>query len=350
MILKDRQDRPARDRFEAAGIKAEQQLAHYLKRAFGDARDIFVLNDLRVVRDGEVAQIDHLLLHRSGMAIIESKSVTTEISVNRQGEFTRTYKGSRSGLPSPIEQARRQADLLRKLLDTHAEEILPKVMGMLQMRFGVFPIEILVAISDRGIIKHQGTRPSELLKADAIPERLQSIVTRHARARGFTGMLRQALAEDKKSFDGAGDFNLKPEQVEHIARFLLSRHEEPASPAAGAPAPPPTRKPPPRNRSTSASPTPEGTPPVAERDLRSIYASRNQPACKHCSAGRDELRIDYGKYGYHFRCKGCDKATGIDLSCPCRPKQRGRIRKSGPTFRFECPACEVSQVFFENHD
>ena len=348
MIIKDRLDRPARDRFEAAGIKAEQQLAHYLKRAFGDARDIFVLNDLRVLCNGEVAQIDHLLLHRSGMVIIESKSVTTEISVNRQGDFTRTYKGNRSGIPSPIEQARRQANLLRKLLDIHAEEILPKVVRMLQMRFGAFPIEILVAISDRGMIKHQGARPSELLKADAIPERLHSIVTRHARARGFTGLLRQALADDKRAFDGAGDFNLKSDQVERIARFLMRRHEEPSFQNTKPADPPLTRKPGPRSRSTTGCPKPGETMAVAAGDSKGIYASRDQPACKHCHAGRNALRIDYGKYGYYFRCRRCDKATGIDLICHCRPKQRGRIRKSGPTFQFECPACQVSKVFFEN--
>ncbi len=81
LILKDRREREPTDRFDAAGMKAERQLAHYLKRAFGDAKDIFVFNDLRVVHEGEVAQIDHLLLHRSGLIIIESKSFTTQISV-----------------------------------------------------------------------------------------------------------------------------------------------------------------------------------------------------------------------------------------------------------------------------
>ncbi len=267
MILKERLPRAARNRFEAAGIKAEQQLAHYLKRSFGDAKDVFVLNDLRVLRSGEVAQIDHLVIHRSGMVIIESKSVSTEIHVNRQHEFTRTFRGKRHGMASPIEQAKRQADLIRRLLEDHAESLLPKSLGLLQQRFGSFPVEILIAISDQGIIKHQGQRPSELLKADAITERLKSIVTRHARARGITGMLRQALADDKKAFDGFGDFNLKPDEVERLAGFLLERHEEQRSNARAhsedslaassdhpqaprskpPPAPrPPTRKPPPR--------------------------------------------------------------------------------------------------------
>lgn len=345
MILKDRDERPARDRLEAAGFKAERQLAHYLKRAFGDSKDVFVFNDLRVVRDSEVAQIDHLLLHRSGMVIIESKSVTSEISVNRQGEFVRTFQGRRAGMPSPIEQARRQAELLRRLLDDHAASLLPRSLGVLQQRFGAFPIDVLVAISDQGIITHQGTRPSELLKADAIPERLQAIVTRHARARGITGLLRQALADDKKAFDGAGDFNLKAEDAERIANFLLTRHEEPGPPATSKPVPPirgpvtATNEP----RRTSMTTTSD-----EDAGPRGIPGSRDQPACKHCGAGGQELQIEYGRYGYYFRCRSCDQATGIDLTCECRPRQRGKVRKSGPSFRFECANCGASQIFFEN--
>ena len=119
MIIKDRVETSPKDRFAAAGVQAERQVAHYLNRAFGDTADVCVFNDLRIVHDGEVAQIDHLLVHRSGMVIIESKSVCSEISVNRQGEFTRTYQGKRSGMASPIQQAKRQAALLRKLLDTN---------------------------------------------------------------------------------------------------------------------------------------------------------------------------------------------------------------------------------------
>ena len=53
-------------------------MAHYLKRAFGDTSDIYVFNDLRLLRRGEIAQIDHLVVHRWGFAIIESKASLAE--------------------------------------------------------------------------------------------------------------------------------------------------------------------------------------------------------------------------------------------------------------------------------
>ena len=234
MILKERTQPTPTDRFGAAGDKAERQVAHYLARSFGDTRDVLILNDLRVMHDGEVAQIDHLLLHRSGMVIIESKSVSSELFVNRQSEFTRSYQGKRSGMPSPIQQAKRQAALLRKLIDTNKSTLLPKTFGLLQQGFGNFPIEIVVAISDRGIIKHQGKRPPELLKADALTDRLQELVSHHKKGRGFAGLIRQTLSENKKEFEGAGLYNLKQAQLELMAQFLLSCHVEPAPRTAGS--------------------------------------------------------------------------------------------------------------------
>ena len=351
MIFKERTPRTPKDRFEAAGDAAEKQLAFYLNRAFGDKKDICVLNDLRIGHEGEIAQIDHLVIHRSGMAIIESKSVSTTISVNRQGEFTRTYKGSRSGMPSPIAQAKRQADLLRKLLHVHKTELLPKALGLVQQGFGNFPIETLVAISDQGVITHQGKRPSELMKADAVTERIQKVVKEHAQSRGFGGLMRDALSDPKtkkaqakntKSTGELGLYNLKAERVLALGEFLLKRHEEPdhARPKK-QPAPPQTA---PKPHAKEPTPTTQ----TDSAELTGIMASRKNPACKHCGSTQESLTIEYGKFGYYFQCHDCPGATGIDLSCDCAQKQRGRVRKAKADFFFECKACMGSDLFFQN--
>ncbi|MEC8558811.1 MAG: nuclease-related domain-containing protein, partial [Planctomycetota bacterium] len=257
MLAKSRIERTPRNRLEAAGVAAEKQLAHYLNRSFGDTKDVFIFNDLRVIHENEVAQMDHLVLHPSGLVIIESKSVSSTISVNRQGEFTRTYEGKRQGMPSPIEQAKRQGDLLRKLLQAHREQLLPKLLGLkvLQFNFHTFPVDILVAISDRGIIKHQGKRPAELLKADQIASRVKEIVTYHAKGRGLTGLIRKSLADKKNSMDDAGVFELNADRLATMVNFLLEQHVEPpgthhAAPdtAGSTPPPPPT--------TTSSTPPP----------------------------------------------------------------------------------------------
>ncbi len=93
MILKDKTTASPTDRFGKSGYEAEKQMAFYLRRAFGDSPEVFVFNDLRLERDGEFAQIDHLVFHRFGFVTIESKSVVGTITVNAKGEFTRTFDG-----------------------------------------------------------------------------------------------------------------------------------------------------------------------------------------------------------------------------------------------------------------
>ena len=64
------------------------------------------------------------------MFIIESKSVTEEVRVrpdNTGGDqWSRVYQGRESGMPSPIQQARRQAGFLRTFLERHREQLLGK--------------------------------------------------------------------------------------------------------------------------------------------------------------------------------------------------------------------------------
>ncbi|MCR9115470.1 MAG: NERD domain-containing protein, partial [bacterium] len=83
MIAKESNATQPTDKRQLAGFNAEKQMAFYLRRAFGESSDVFVFNDLRIVRNDEVAQIDHLVLHRYGFAIVESKSITGTVEVNQ---------------------------------------------------------------------------------------------------------------------------------------------------------------------------------------------------------------------------------------------------------------------------
>ena len=116
MILKDKQFAPQNDPRLVAGDAAEKQMAYYLKRAFGSAKDIWVINDLRIEHEGEAAQIDHLLVSQCGLFIIESKSVTGSVHINARGEWAREYPNGKQGMPSPILQAEAQGHLLKQLL------------------------------------------------------------------------------------------------------------------------------------------------------------------------------------------------------------------------------------------
>ena len=101
-----------------AGIKGEQAAAFYLNGHYKDGQNNVLLHDLRLVVDDEVAQIDHLVINRTGyMVLIETKNYSGDLEVNAHGEFIVRYGQDRYGIPSPYEQSRRHARILGKLLE-----------------------------------------------------------------------------------------------------------------------------------------------------------------------------------------------------------------------------------------
>ena len=179
MIVKDLEPQQHADPLRRAGYDAERQMAHYLRRAFAEDPRKFVFHNLRLERGGEVAQIDHLILHRFGLLIIESKSVAGQVSVNEHGEWTRWWNRQGRGMPSPVLQARRQLDLLLALLDDHTTELMDRSMlGLKQRTLSGVRRDVLVAISDGGRITRKADVP-ELVKADQVPDRVRAVMVSH---------------------------------------------------------------------------------------------------------------------------------------------------------------------------
>lgn len=101
------------------GIQGERDAAHYLDNHYRDGANHAVIHDLRIEIDGEVAQIDHLLINRMmHFYLIETKNYNGNLSISDRGEFSVTYAGEKTiGIPSPLEQSRRHENVLNKLLD-----------------------------------------------------------------------------------------------------------------------------------------------------------------------------------------------------------------------------------------
>ena len=210
----------------AAGHQAEREMAFYLRRALKDSPDLLVFNGLRFVFGEDVAQIDHLVLHKYGVILLESKSVTAKVEVNERGEWTRWYGETVQGMPSPVLQARRQAEFLKKYLNAHADDLLGKILG-LQKRFGGMETDVLVAISDSGIIvrpRNGAAVLAEVLKADQVVDQVKAIYARHRKANSLSSWL---TAKE-------GGYAWSDEELGRVRTFLLDRHRP--SPAGTLPA------------------------------------------------------------------------------------------------------------------
>lgn len=329
MIVKEYTPPATTDRFQKAGDEAELQMAHYLKRAFGSDPNVHVFNNLRLEHEGEVAQIDHLIFHRAGFILIESKSVTSSVRINERDEWAREWNGKWSGMRSPVLQARRQADLLRALLQANKVELRNKMLfGLKQGGFSGFLMDVVVAISDRGVIQYRG-QLEDVKKADQVPDHVKSLMHSHNRAANLLS---------NETHRGHVGVDLKPEEVTRIVAFLLSRHKERETVAQGA-APVPTIE-------AEAKETVSEAAAVAPAPPMSTPAPmvENAFACSKCKSS--DLEIKFG-HSYYLHCRQCGGNTAIKLTCPNCGEQ-ARTRKSGKQFFRECKACGTSELYFTN--
>lgn len=365
MLIKSIDAKNAATSQQSAGDRAERQMQFYLNRRYGDAaHDVFLLNDLRIEShehpnpDGTpgVAQIDHLLVHAFGMFIIESKSVSTEITVKtspQSGEqwFRRSGR-SHTGIPSPIEQARRQADLLRAFLQPHRAqffgEVQPGLIGMTKrvvsgtaVGFINMPMQVIVAISDNGSIQQPsdawsptvGDFAASIRKADQVEGFVEQERKRH-----------QSASKLRSKLDAQyGLWRMPVDTPRAVAEYLRDSHT-PARRAIRCVTPradDPTR--------AAVTPQSQSKQAASSSGAQSEPAVSREPTCKHC--GSKSLTARYGKYGYFWTCQDCTKNTSMPLVCSqcgaggCKGKGV-RVRKEKHVYYRECTRCGLSECIW----
>ena len=340
------------DRRQRAGAAAENQMAHYLHRAFKQDREVHVFHALRIQdaeqpeQDGSpgVCQIDHLVVHRWGMFVVESKSVTQEVRVCSDGsggdEWSRVYRGEETGMASPIRQARRQAEFLRAFLQSHRERLLGReqvglrtlarvVRGTDQRGFANVPIQLMIAVSDGGRIRRlNGWKEPEkpfrvfVSKADLIPSKIGEELERHRKGSNLLG----------KPQGSYGLWSMEEAEAAGVAEFLVAQHVERTGDAA------------PKKKEPGAN---------SGRRLRgegSTHDGENSvSSCRHC--GARDLTARWGKFGYYWRCGACGGNTAMPVVCSaCGAKgRRGegiRVRKEGRTYFRDCNKCGATETIW----
>lgn len=215
MILKEKEFTNPSDHRLRAGEEAEKQMAFYLQRAFRKLDDCFVINDLRVIHDGDVAQIDHLVVSVYGFFIVESKSAHV-IGIDQHGGWQRTYNDEITGMASPVLQAQEQGRILKALLIAHKEKLRGKAFfGKMQKGFMACPVEVYIAISDNGIIQ-RGMDIPELFKADAVTGAItEKLAQLNSKANLFA---------PKNFFSTDIIWDMTMQEAKAAAEFLVSQH------------------------------------------------------------------------------------------------------------------------------
>jgi hypothetical protein len=311
MIVKPYVDREERDQRRSAGRRAERQMAHYLDRQFREHTKLHVLHDVRIEHGGDVAQMDHLVVHGFGVAIVESKSVSTSVRINAAGEWERRWGRQWRGMPDPIRQGERQGLVLKRLLTSRQDELLDKVIGLFQGTFHAMALDVFAAISDDGTI--QRAKPGQeprVMKADAIPEAIEKLVARYRKDARLLNPNLRAFAKAPRDFNET--------ELLRIAHFLRTRSTDATgelrAPEAG------------EELSRSAAPgvAADGNP------------IRSSIVCKGC--GGSDLDAAIGRYGPYAKCRSCNTNTAVRVTCDgCG--ERARLEAGPHGFEGACDTC-----------
>ena len=311
MVIKPYAPRSETDRRRAAGERAERQMAHYLDRYFAEHQRIHVLHDARIEHGGDRAQVDHLVAHRFGIAIVESKSISTQVRINAQDEWERFWNGHWHGMPDPLLQAERQGLLIKRLLTSRTSELLDKVLGLAQGTFRHMAIDTYAAVSDQGTIRRARTAQAPTArKADAIPGAILERIEAHRKAAHI-------LNPNPRSFSAAPrEFNDK--EVLRVAHFLRVQ----STPASPSPIDDPEAVPP-----TNEAGTPEGMPGAS----LTIHQT-----CGSC--GSHDLIAKIGRYGPFGACSACGRNTAVRPRCG-RCGEKLHLERAPEGFAGTCGTC-----------
>jgi hypothetical protein len=251
------------------GIQGEKDSAYFLDQYFKGGENHVVLHDLRFVVDGDVAQIDHLVINRGiGMYLLETKNYAGSLSINEQGEFTVQYDECRFGIPSPIEQSHRHERILRRLLEKLE----------IGNRTGELDVYHVVMVHPKAVIQRPPQKSfdtSHVIKADQFPSWHKQFVDKEF---GVTKAIK--LAANLRSLDTIKEWGEKLKRQHRPANLLeLPSFMQPKE------APPAVQ---PRDIAPARSVTPMAPPPAAV----------SEPPAKRLICGQCGAKISYpeGKF------------------------------------------------------
>ncbi|MCF4009989.1 nuclease-related domain-containing protein [Rheinheimera sp. UJ63] len=326
MILKDKTQTSSASIKLDAGIKQEHGVAFYLRRAYKNSDQVMVLNDLRIEHDGESAQIDHLIVYTYGFIVVESKSIRGEVVVNEQGEWSRSYKGQWSGMPSPIKQAELQLKLLKQYLCANTEKVIGKFLGI-QQGLGARCYDVFCAISSDAIIdrtKAPKGIADKLVKSEFVTDALDKKMN----FKKFYNVV-------GKIYDTRPTFNR--DELHQICHFLLGNTQQQANDALNeAPAASPVTK----NAEPHAFAMPPKQPYVAANKplAKPVQSTSISAQCKHCGQCSG-LTAQSGRYGYYVQCASCGGNTPLKRPCLSCNSQNTKVSKSGLLYQLICQDC-----------
>ena len=306
-----------------SGIKGENESAYHIEFNLRDSKNSYILHDLRLEYKGRVAQIDHLIIHRSlNVYVLETKHFNSGIKINDNGEFMQwnSFKKTYEGIHSPLEQNSRHISALKEVFENLI--IMPTRLGItLSPRFYSF----ILVNNDARVDRSNKFDSSSLIKSEQFFKMLNTTLGEFniTSIASMAKIISQETAEDiARQFIRLH----RPIKNDYSAKFGIDKID--------------TKKAIETEVKSVANET------VADLNLKNeIKEPDISHQCKKCNS--KNIQIQYGKFGYYFKCYDCDGNSNIKLDCGVNGHHE-KLRKDGNKFFRDCPECKTSKLFFEN--
>ena len=343
MIIKELDPFYGKTSWDFTGRKAEEEMAFKLNRRFHNNQEFHVINNLRFDWLGSHVQIDHLVLCRYGLVIIESKSVRSKVKYEGE-EWFRLWDNHWTGMKNPVIQAEEQAHALKELLCQNNERIFNKSTAVtIAKNFLDLPIHCFVAISDLATIyrpKENDIYKEQVFKAEVITNKIES------------------LYEELKSNI---KFIMTNDELCHVVGLLLSVHVPytpetlPEDSSSKAQASSVTKQ-----QEIEPSANAKTEPAITNSSKKTEKASLTHPKNKtkdeqeiltydNCPQCGGKISILWGaKFkSYYWHCESCGKNISINYKCPkCHEKLH--IKKTGNDYYIYCTTCDLQALYFSD--
>ncbi|PRR79829.1 NERD domain-containing protein [Clostridium vincentii] len=150
------------------GISGESNVHYELKTSF---MPMLCLHDVRIEHEDYVAQLDFVVITNKFLAVLETKKLNGNITVNRDGDFIRTIRTRRGrefkeGIYSPITQNARHSKIVKELLSQ-------------KLNINKIPLKSLVVMANPKSIINKDKCPSDikasLYKCDQVIKQLEKL-------------------------------------------------------------------------------------------------------------------------------------------------------------------------------
>lgn len=202
-----------------SGLKGEREATFHIDSHYGNSKNYAVIHDLRLEHNGQVAQIDHLVIGRFlEFFVCETKYWSRGVSINKYGEFTAIYGDKRIGVPSPIAQNERHIRVLKGLID--AGKILRPTRFGVKMPIGLTPVTL---VSTGAVIGRTCDKAfSQVIKADQFYQHTQAHFDTRTKVRCIGKYISEAAM--RKLAQSIADLH-KPITMNYAAKFGIVPHD-----------------------------------------------------------------------------------------------------------------------------